>query len=127
LGKAKVNEYLGMVLDSSNESGQLALSALALVGTVVGAVVSGYLLSVIKSSRTRTQQDIAQLGLQIASECDARRAAVDGEVRERQQGDNKEGDVRRAKDDELGRDISRIRERMAYDRGQAQKPFPGDD
>jgi hypothetical protein len=122
-----VNEYIGMVLDTTSESSQFALSALAFVGTVLGAIISGFVLSYVKSNRARAQQDVAQLGLQIASECDARRAAIENEARERQQAINNEGEVRRAKDDELGRDVSRIRERMAYDRGKAQKPFLGDD
>ena len=116
-----------LLLDGNNEGGQLALSALAIVGSIVASVVSGYLLSVIKSSRAQTRESIIQLGLQIATECDARRAAIDSEVKERQQAINNEGDIRRTKDEELGRDISRIRERLAYDRGQAKKPFPGED
>jgi ADP-glucose pyrophosphorylase len=122
------HESLTLFLDASNsESGQLALSACAIVGSIVASVVSGYLLSVIKSSRAQTRESIIQLGLQIATECDARRAAIDSEVKERQQAINNEGDIRRTKDEELGRDISRIRERLAYDRGQAEKPFPGED
>jgi hypothetical protein len=123
-----VNVIPVLLLDASNsEAGQLALSSLAFIGTIVAAVIGGFVLSYIKSNRARAQSDVAQLGLQIAAECDARRAAIDSEVKERQQAINNEGDIRRTKDEELGRDISRIRERLAYDRGQAKKPYPGDD
>lgn len=88
-----------------NEIIQFSLSALA---TVVG----GYLLFVVKSNHSYITREIAKLGLQITAEQEERRAAID-----------KEGDVRREQVDRLGLDISKIRERMAYDRGQQRRPF----
>jgi hypothetical protein len=99
-----------------NEIGQFALSALA-------AVISGYLLFVIKSNHSRVLKDIAQLGLQISCEADERRSAIAIEAQERLRAVNEEANVRRQKDEELGRDISHINERLAYDRGQQKKPY----
>jgi hypothetical protein len=103
-------------MDGMNEVGQFALSALA-------AVISGYLLFVIKSNHARVLKDISQLGLQISCEADERRSAIAIEAQERLRSINTESDVRRAKDEELGRDIGSIRERMAYDRGQSGRPY----
>lgn len=113
-----------LLIDPTQPEGyQLALSALAIVGSVISTVVGGYLLSVIKSQRTRLLVDLATLGHQISTEGEERRKEL-GIVRDTI---SKEGDIRREKDESLGRDIVSIERRMAYDRGQAGKPFSGDD
>lgn len=110
-----------------NETTQLALSALAFVGSVLSVVIGGYLLFLIKSARTRAAQEVAQIGLNLATECDARRTELASAVKQLQGAIDKEGDVRRQQLDRLGMDVSKIRERMAYDRGAAGKPFPEGD
>jgi hypothetical protein len=106
-----------------NETTQLALSALAIVGSIVSTVVAGYILSVIKSSRARTLADIAQLGLQLTQESEERRSSIAIEAKERQDGIDRLGDILRTKAENLGKDIVEIEKRMAYDRGVARKPF----
>jgi hypothetical protein len=106
-----------------NESYQLALGALAVVGTVISAVVSGYILLGIKSTRARAIADIAQIGINLATETDARRVELASAVKQLQDAINKQGDIFRDKAERLGRDIVEIERRMAYDRGVAGKPF----
>ena len=101
-----------------NEIPQLALSALA-------AVISGYLLFIIKSDRARITRDTNELGLKISCESEERAKAISVETRERQNAITDEANARRAKDEDLGSEIVRLRLRLAYERGKQRKPFTG--
>jgi hypothetical protein len=116
-----VHDLSFVLLDA--EITQLALSTLAFVGSIVSIVVGGYLLTVIKSARSRAIQDVAQIGLNLSTECDARREQIATVVKQLQGAIDTEGSVRREKDDSLGRDIVKIEKRMAYDRGAAKLPY----
>jgi hypothetical protein len=101
-----VNEYVGMLLDlGGSETWPVASAALAIVvGGVILAVFKRYLAGRDEArrlerladdeGRKRVETAIAGLGLQLATEREERRADI-----------NKESDVRRDKDDALGRDL----------------------
>ena len=106
-----------------NESYQLALGALAVVGTIVSTVIGGYILLAIKSARARAAQDVAQVGIDVEAESNERRREVASIAKQLQESIDREGELWRKKTESLGRDISKIRERLAYDRGVAGKTF----
>lgn len=116
-GTENVNDYLAMFLGANIEWIPVASGALVVVlgGTALTLVQRRLRREddLSKKESAALEAELVGLARRLDTECGERRAAV-----------NAEADIRRGKDEELGRDISRIREAFMYYCGQSGKDKP---